>query len=183
MCGAFFVTLGIYQSFQNISETNDLVFSAILPIRKKDIVKGKYCFVCLIELCSFVLMGIVVIVRNTFLLNSSVYRNNALMNANCFALAMVLIIFVLFNSIFITGFFKTTYKRTKPFIFYAVASFIIIGVSESLHYIKNLKFLNGFGKECLFVQILILFLAIISYVLITYFSCKKSIEKFEKIDL
>ena len=44
LCGAFFVTLGIFQSFQSMREANDMVFSALLPIAKMDAVKGKYLF-------------------------------------------------------------------------------------------------------------------------------------------
>jgi len=50
LCGVFFVTLGIFQSFQNAREANDIVFSALLPIAKKDVVKGKFLFSCFIEL-------------------------------------------------------------------------------------------------------------------------------------
>ena len=46
LCGVFFTTLGIYQSFQNMRETNDILFSALLPISKEDVVRGKYLFVC-----------------------------------------------------------------------------------------------------------------------------------------
>ena len=42
LCGAFFVCLGLFQSFQNAREANDIVFSALLPIAKRDVVKGKY---------------------------------------------------------------------------------------------------------------------------------------------
>lgn len=42
LCSAFFVTLGVFQSFQSAREANDIVFSALLPIAKKDVVKGKY---------------------------------------------------------------------------------------------------------------------------------------------
>ena len=41
LCGAFFTTLGIYQSFQNMRETNDILFSALLPISKEDVVRGE----------------------------------------------------------------------------------------------------------------------------------------------
>lgn len=40
LCGAFFITLGIFQSFQSAREANDIVFSALLPIAKRDVVKG-----------------------------------------------------------------------------------------------------------------------------------------------
>ena len=48
LCGAFFVTLGLFQSFQTAREANDIVFSVLLPIAKKDVVKGKYLFVSFI---------------------------------------------------------------------------------------------------------------------------------------
>ena len=44
LCGAFFITLGIFHSFQTAREANDIVFSALLPIAKKDVVKGKFQF-------------------------------------------------------------------------------------------------------------------------------------------
>ena len=44
LCGVFFITLGIFQSFQSAREANDIVFSALLPIAKRDVVKGKFLF-------------------------------------------------------------------------------------------------------------------------------------------
>ena len=107
LCSAFFVTLGIFQSFQYAREANDLVFSALLPIAKTDVVKGKFLFTCAIELCSFCVMIIAVLVRMFVFSDSEVYAQNALMNANCFALGMAFVIFGLFNLIFGGGFFKT----------------------------------------------------------------------------
>ena len=118
LCGVFFVTLGIFQSFQSAREANDILFSALLPFAKRDVVKGKYLFVCFIELCSLLVMGIAVIIRMTLLSGSAVYRANALMNANPFALGMAFFIFALFNAIFVGGFFRTAYKFSRPFIAY-----------------------------------------------------------------
>ena len=70
LCGAFFVTLGIFQGFQYAREANDIVFSALLPICKKDVVKGKYLFVCFIEACSLILMLFATLIRMTVLSNS-----------------------------------------------------------------------------------------------------------------
>ena len=88
LCGVFFVTLGIFQSFQNARETNDILFSALLPIAKKDVVKGKLLFVCFVEICSLLLMGIVTVIRMTLLSDIPAYTSNAMMNANFFALGM-----------------------------------------------------------------------------------------------
>ena len=35
LCGVFFITLGLFQSFQAAREANDIVYSALLPIAKK----------------------------------------------------------------------------------------------------------------------------------------------------
>lgn len=183
LCGVFFVTLGIFQSFQNIRETNDIVFSALLPVSKRDVVKGKYLFVCLIELCSLVLMAVAALLRMTVFEASSVYRSNALMNANLFALAMAFLIFGLFNLVFVCGFFRTAYKFARPLIFYLVACFLTIGIGELLHYIPGLEILNSFGPDHLGLQIILLFAGVLAYLLLTLLSYRIACKRFEIINL
>lgn len=183
LCGAFFVTLGIFQSFQNARETNDILFSVLLPVTKRDIVKGKLLFVCLIELCGALLMGIAVLVRMTVLRNAAVYRSNALMNANGFALGMAFLIFGLFNLIFVAGFFRTGYRFARPFVTYIVAAFLMILIAEALHHFPGLAFLNAFGTEHLVQQLLLLAAGIAVWCLLTLLSYRKSCARFEKIDL
>lgn len=183
LLGSFFVTLGIFQSFQNARETNDILFSALLPIAKKDVVKGKYLFVCFIELCALVLMSIVTITRMTILVDAIAYRNNALMNANMFALGLAFVNFGLFNLIFVNGYFKTAYKFAKPFVTYIIVSFILVIIGETLHHIPGLEILNAFGFENIKIQILLLLGGVIVYIILTYFSYKQSCRRFEKIDL
>lgn len=183
LMAVFFVTLGIFQSFQNARETNDIVFSALLPIAKKDVVKGKYLFVVVIELVSFLLMLIVAIIRNTVFVDAPIYRNNALMNANLFTLSFVLIIFGLFNIVFVNGFFKTAYKFAKPFVTYIIISFLIIVIAETLYHIPGLETLNTFGFENIKIQLLLLGIGIILFVCLTLMAYKQSCLRFEKIDL
>ena len=183
LCGVFFVTLGIFYSFQNSRETNDIIYSILLPIAKKDVVKAKFLFSCFIELCSFALMVAVTILRMTILLESSLYRNNALMNATPFALGMALVIFGLFNFIYIGGFFKTAYKFGKPFIIYIIAAFLTIGIGETLHHFPGLMMLNAFGFEHIILQLGLLGIGVLCYVLMTLLSYRNACERFEKIDL
>ena len=183
LCGVFFVTLGIFQSFQNARETNDILFSALLPFAKRDVVKGKYIFVCFIELCSLVIMSIAVILRITVFAGAQVYITNKLMNANFFALGTAFFIFALFNSVFVGGFFKTAYKFGWPFVTYIIVSFLAVGIAEALHHVPGLEKLNAFGTEHLLLQISLLAAGMISYVLITLLSCKKACRNFETIDL
>ena len=183
LCGAFFVTLGIFQSFQSAREANDILFSALLPFAKRDVVKGKYLFVCFIEICGLILMAAAVIIRMTVLVDAGPYRTNALMNANFFALGLAFLIFGLFNWIFVGGFFKTAYNFAKPFVTYIIASFVVLGIGEALHHFPGLEMLNAFGTDHMLLQLGLLALGMLSYAVITFVSFKQACKNFEKIDL
>ena len=183
LCGVFFTTLGIFQSFQNAREANDIIFSALLPIAKKDVVKSKYLFCCVIELCSVFLMACATLARMTFLSDAPVYRNNVMMNANLFALGMALLMFGLFNLIFIGGFFKTAYKFGKPFVIHIIVAFFVIGIGEALHNIPGLEAVNAFGFDHFPLQLGSLALGIMAYIALTVLSYRCACRNFEKIDL
>ena len=183
LCGAFFVTLGIFQSFQAAREANDILFSVLLPVAKKDVVKGKYLFVCLIEACALLLMAISVILRMTVFSESDVYRSNALMNANPFALGMACVSFGLFHALFIGGFFKTAYKFGRPFVSFIFAAFLVTFIAEALHHMPGLGVLNAFGTDHIALQFVLLAASIAAFVLFTLLSYRKARENFERIDL
>ena len=183
LCGVFFVTLGIFQSYQNAREANDMVFSALLPISKRDVVKGKYLFTAAIELCGILLMAAAVVVRMTVLADAPAYRSNALMNANLFALGMAFVGFGLFNLIFVGGFFKTAYKFAGPFVGYIIAVFLMISIAETLHHVPGFAFLNAFGTEHFAVQVVLLGIGAAFYLAVTVLSCKKACKRFDKTDL
>ena len=183
LCGAFFVTLGIFYSFQAAREANDIVFSALLPIAKSDVVKGKFLFVCFIEFCAFVVMAAVTVLRMTVLADSAVYRANSLMNANPFALGAALTVFGLFNLIFVGGFFKTSWKLGKPFVTFIIVCFVFIIVCEALHHFPGCGRLNAFGTDDLGLQLILLAAGICLFVLLTVLACKKACRDFERTDL
>ena len=183
LCGVFFITLGIFQSFQSAREANDIVYSALLPVAKRDVVKGKYQFVMFIELCGFALMAILTIVRMTVLTDAAVYRQNAMMNANPFFLGMALVVFGLFNVIFVGGFFRTAYAIGKPFVIYIIIGFLTITVAEALHHIPGLEAVNAFGFDHIVLQLLLFAGGAVLYALMTLLSYNKACANFEKIDL
>ena len=183
LCGGFFITLGIFQSFQSAREANDIVYSALLPVAKSDVVKGKFLFAAFIELAGFVIMAVLTALRMTALKDLPVYRQNALMNANPFFLGMVLLIFALFNLVFVGGFFRTGYKLGKPFVIYVVVAFIVIGLAEAAHHVPGLEAVNAFGFDHLSLQLILFATGAVLYALITYLAYKKACRDFEKIDL
>ena len=183
LCGAFFTTFGLFHSFQNAREANDIVFSALLPVARNTIVKGKYLFSVMIETASFLVMSILTVLRMTVLSEVPAYRLNALMNANPFFLGMTLLIFGLFNLIFIGGFFRTAYVFSKPFVAYIIAAFLTLSIAEALHHFPGLEALNAFGFDHIILQITLLLAGLLLFVLLTFISYRKACERFEKIDL
>lgn len=183
LCGAFFTALGLFKSFEYAREANDIVFSVLLPIAKKDVVKGRYYFVCMIELGSILIMAIAMIVRMTVLSDAPIYLQNALMNANPFALGCAFVVFGMFNWIFVGGFYKTAYKAGRPFVIYMIAAFVVITVFEALHHIKGLEFLNAFGTDSIGIHLILLLAGVVLWIMMTVLSCRRACMDFEKIDI
>ena len=181
--GGFFVCLGIFQSFQNARLANDILYSALLPVRKADVVRSKYIFCVFIELCAFVLCAAITLLRMTVFVDAPIYRTNALMTANLVYLGFLLLIFGCFNAIFVRGYFKTAYKVTKPFVFYLVVTFVIVGIAETLHFIPALSAVNSFGFEHMGLQLGALIIGAVMFILLTLASQNSAIKLFEKIDL
>ena len=183
LLSSFFTALGLFKSFEYAREANDTVFSVLLPIAKRDAVKGRYAFVCLIELLSFLLMGTAAVFRMTVFRDAAFYRDNALMNANLYALGAAAFLFGLFNVIFVGGFYRTAYRLGRPFVFFMIAAFFSITVFEALHHFPGLEVLNAFGTEAFGLQLLLLLSGLLCWSLMTVFSLKKACRDFERIDL
>jgi len=183
LMGGFFVCLGIFQSFQSAREANDILYTALLPVRKADAVAAKYLVVCFFELLAFLLMALFTALRMTVLAAAPAYQTNALMNANPVFLAFALLLFALFNTVFLGGFFRSAYYIGRPFVYFIVSSFLLVGAAESLHHIPALRFLHAPGGERMGLQWAALALAALLYALLTLCSEKRSERRFEQIDL
>ena len=183
LCGAFFVCFGIFQAFQCGREANDILYTILLPIGKKDVVRAKYLVACFFEFVAFLLMAVLTCIRMTALSNAVPYANNVLMAANPLFLAFVLLIFAAFNSIFLGGFFKTGYGIGKPFVLFIVAAFLLVGIGETLHHLPGLSFLNASAGKELVPQLMILIAGAALYAVITGLSYVRAGERFEQLDL
>jgi hypothetical protein len=180
---AFFVCLGLFYSFQAARENNDILYTALLPVRKTDVVRAKFIFVIFIQMVFFVLSFALTMLRMTVMNRSDVYVTNPMMNANQLYLAFILLIFAVFNTVFLAGFFKTAYKFGKPFIFFTVASALLIAIAETLHHIPGLEYLNETDTFSNASMWLMLLAAAFIYVLASFASSRASQKSFEQVDL
>lgn len=182
LVGSFFICLGIFHTYQQIREYDDVTYTVMLPVKKRDIVTAKYLFVLFIELTAFILCTLLTIIRMKILGTAVPYATNQLMNANMAYLGYIMIVFAVFNSIFLAGFFKTTYKIGKPFFIFCVVSFIIIIMGEILHHIPELESLNN-PSNLSIPQVVIFAIGVVVFMLCTWLSYQKAVKDFEGIDL
>lgn len=182
LVGSFFICLGIFHTYQQIREYDDVTYTVMLPVKKRDIVTAKYLFVLFIELTAFILCTLLTIIRMKLLGTAAPYVTNQLMNANMAYLGYTMIVFAVFNSIFLAGFFKTTYKIGKPFFIFCVVSFIIIIMGEILHHIPDLESLNN-PSNLSMPQVVIFAIGVVVFMLCTWLSYQKAVKDFEGIDL
>jgi len=183
LCGTFFICLGIFQSWQKAREDNDILYSVLLPIKKSDVVKGKYAAAVFIQLISFALCTAFTFIRMFFMADAAMYKTNFMMNANLVYLSFVLLIFAAFNIIFIGGFFKTAYATGKPFVIFIAVNFTIIAIAETLHHIPPLSWLDTMDFSFTGRHLIILVTSFFIYAASTAISCKVSQKIFESIDL
>ena len=181
LCGAFFVCLGIFYTFQQARECDDITYTVLLPVRKRDVVTAKFAFTVIIELISFVICVALTAVRMNAMSDAAPYVKNPMMNANIAYLGFTLLIFALYNIFFLGGFFKNAYRIGAPFIAFCIASFVAIFIGEALHHVHGLEYINetaGIDN----VQIVILASGAVVFIVGTLLSHKKSVFRFERID-
>lgn len=183
LCGVFFICLGMFQGYQYSREAGDMDYSVLLPVKKTDIARAKFVAAVLLELVACCLFGVFTLVRMTFLSQAGVYVQNVMMGANLVFLGWVLVIFALFNGVFIGGFFKTGYGIGKPFVIFSVLCFGIVGVAEVLHHLPGLTWLNTLDFSNLGTQLAVLAAGVCVYAGVTALSCRIAEKRFEEIDL
>lgn len=183
LCGAFFVCFGIFQGYQYSREAGDMAYSVVLPVKKTDLVKAKFVTACLLQMVALMLFALFTLLRMTLLANTGVYIENALMGANFVFLGYVLLIFAIFNWVFVGGFFKTAYNIGKPFVLFVVVGFFVILMAEVLHHLPGMTWLNTLDYSDMGRQMIVLLCGVVLYVGVTMLSCRVSQKRFEQIDL
>jgi len=181
LCGAFFICLGIFYTFQQATECDDISYTVLLPVRKRDVVTAKFLFAVIIELISFTACTVLTAVRMNALSGADAYLRNPMMNANTAYLGFVLLIFAMFNIFFLGGFFRTAYKTGMPFIVFCIVAFIVISAAEAIHHVPGFEYMNrtaGVSKA----QCIILALGAVVFAAGTILSHRISASSFERID-
>lgn len=181
---AFIYTcLSIFFLFLLARENKDVLFTVSLPIRKRDTVKARCLMVAIIELAQtlvavpFAIIGIRI--------NPNPAGNVAGIEANMAFFGLVLVMYAIFNFIFLSQFYKTTTKIGGPLILSSIALAIYVtAVEAAVQTIPYLKtHLDTIDPAMALYQLPVLMLGIIIFILALWWTYRKSAANFEKVDL
>lgn len=177
----FYETLGIFFTFLSGNATNDVFFTTLLPIRKRDAVTARFFTVILFEMLMMVVSIPFIILRYTVLQG----QNLAGMDANVALMGLALMMFGIFNLVFLPMFYKTAYKTGAPYLVSCVAMTLFAAAAEVIiHLVPGLKnMLDNTDKAFLPQHFAVLCLGILLYILMTLISHQISVNRFEKLDL
>lgn len=177
----FYQTLAIFFIFVGGQANNDVYFTTLLPVPKKDTVKARFGVIVIMELAQIAVSIPFAILRNSL----NPLENQAGIEANVALFGLVFVMYAIYNMVFFPMFYKTAFKIGVPYVFACVAMFTFVGVAEtSVHLIPVLKTtLDTLDPSYLPQQLAVLLFGIVVFSLVTTLAYLKSAVRFEKIDL
>lgn len=174
-----FGCLGPYISFMYGRETNDIYYTSLLPVKKKDTVKAKVLLIVLAQMTQL-LISLPFAVLRLYVLPDG---NPAGIEANLAYYGFGFIIYAIFDLIFLTQFFKTAYKVGKAFILAIIPATLGVIIMEVLVHIPKFQWLDSVEPNIILQQLPILILGIIFYIISILLAFRISAKRFQQVDL
>lgn len=175
----FFGTLGIFQSMMYGRETRDIYFTALLPLAKRDVVKGKLLLAAFAQITELVISLPFAFLRTLYLKDGNVVG----IEANIAFYGIGLMLFGVFNLVFFPQFFKTAYKAGTAFIAAMVPVTLGIILMEALVHIPGMEWMDGVDGASLARQLPLLPAGAAVYAATWLLAYRLSAERFERVDL
>ncbi len=193
LVATFFTCNSIFFLFKQSVANGDLLFTALLPVPKADVVKARVRFVVIIQMIMFLLLIPMIFI------NHGLYPdgNPAGTDVGLTYLGAALVLFAIFNWVYIPAFYRDETKTDKLFLLSLIAVFGWIFLWEGFMIAagaaqKSVPFfawvethLDCFPATCeaWTTQLIALAVGALVYILGTILTCRKAVRIFEQVDL
>ncbi|BBH23001.1 membrane protein [Paenibacillus baekrokdamisoli] len=177
----YFCWITIPNMFAGFRTQNDLMFTTMMPVTKKDIVKARITVIVILELLHLVIAMIYGMITIRLYPHLTYYFFAPHMGfwGLCFVMLAI------FNIIFIPMYYKTAYKYggaatasiTAAMLFGGVAQWI--GIQNS--FISDT--FNGTGVDNMALQISILIAGIVIFIAFTMIAYRIAVKRFLKVEI
>ncbi len=181
---AFIYTLlGIFLIFLTGRENKDILATVTIPVRKRDVVKSRLWLIMLIQLTQIILSIPFAIIG--IQINPLPLGNTAGIEANYALFGSILVMYSLFNILFVPTVYKDPNKLGIPFLISFTVAMLYGALFETLvQIVPAFKFaLDNTDPAKAPIQLAVLAFGIILYALTMWFVYNRSIKNFEKVDL
>jgi ABC-2 type transport system permease protein len=177
----YFFSITIPSMFAGYKTQNDLSFSIMMPVSKKDIVKAKVAVIVILELL-YIIPAVIFGMISTHLYPNLIYFFYG-PTIGFWGLSFVML--AVFNIIFISMYYKTAYKYGAATIAGNIGAMIFAGGAEWLGIKNSLVFdlFKGTYADNMATQVTILIVGIAIFSIFTIVAYNIAIKQFEKVDI
>lgn len=176
----FYVMLGLFFSFMNGREQRDIYFSAQLPIRKRDTVRASVLFVLVVELASLIIAVPFAVLSCRI---NPLGGNAVGLEPNAALFAAALVLYAVFNGVFLPAFYKTAYKVGTAFLKAVIPVSLGMFLCEALPHVPALVFLEDRTAAGQLRLLPLLLIAAALYGWGLWLTYRKAAENYEQVDL
>ncbi len=178
----FYTTLGIFFCCQLGRENNDVYYTLSLPVRKRDAVTARFLLAVLLEAAQALIAVPFAFLRQSI---ASLGGNAVGMDANIALFGLSLVMLGLFNLTFFPAYYKDVRKVGGPFVKGCVVVAVFIVAAEACAHAvpffrEKLDTMHG---AYLPEKLIVLAAGLVLWALLTLLAWKKSVKRFEKLDL
>ena len=196
LVSCFFVCNAIFFCFQQARENGDAMYTAMLPVSKAQAVRARVWFVVIIQAIDLALMAGMCASE----IVSMPPTNAGGTDHGLSLLAFALVLFAIFNLIYLPSFYKTGYKAGTAFLKSAIGVWIWLVLCEGLMIASNavaesgadiafFRFIHE-NIDCMpkteatwTVQAILFGAGLVIYVVCTLLAARLSIKRYEKVSV
>ena len=179
---AFMYTcLSIFLMFMTGRETHDVEYTALLPVGKRDPVRARCLTIGIVELFQ-ILFSIPFAILSARINPAG---NAVGIEVNAAFYGLVLVMYAVFNALFVPIFYKTGYAVGKAFLIGGSAVMVYIAVAEAMLYISPAlrAVLDTRNPASLPIRLGVLLAGAVIYVIGMLLTIKVASDRFERVDL
>ena len=177
----FYTTLGIFFICLTGRETQDVLYSALLPVAKKDIVTARVLVAVGLQLLQMVIAVPFAVLRQRLIPAG----NEVGMDANIALFGISLVMLGVFNWVFFTKYYRNVQKVGMPFNIACAVYFVLLCVAETAAHIVPFvrDKLDTPDPQYLAEKLVVLAVGAVLYALFTLAACRRAQSLFKKQDL
>ena len=176
----FYVMLGLFFTFLNIREQKDSYYSAILPVPKRDTVKGGCALVALVELLSLAVLAPCALLA----VRLQPGKDNLVgMDPYLALFAAGFLLYTVFNAVFLPTFYRNGYKVGAAFIKALIPVTLVMVVCEALPHLPGWGWLDDLDGATQLRLLPVLAVSAAVYAASMLLSFRRAAALYEKVDL